>query len=254
MKKNAAIVLCAALLCVTFPGCSAADKMRKQRAECPARFALAVKKYQAGKYGTAKVILDEVKLQCAGLDMMDTAGYYLAQSLLHMKLYGEAKIEFTRLMQDFPRSVFVDEAQFRIAWCVFKDSRPPDRDQAETREALALFRDFLESHPEGEWADSAQHYMIMTIDKLAAKEFASAKFYQKMGEKDAAIVYYKSFIGEYPASRYTAQARLSMGELLAQLGRNGEAKEVLDELVAQEKEGEIVQKAQAILARIGTGD
>lgn len=45
-----------------------------------------------------------------------------------------------------------------------------------------------------------------------------------------------------------------MGEVLLALSRKGEAKEVLDELVAQEKQGEIVRKAQELLARLTAGN
>ncbi len=229
--------------------CAGGNKINPHRYQCSERVAKAIKKFNAGKYSSAKTILDDVKLQCAGNRVMDTAVYYLAMSLVHMRMYTDAKLEFTRFTQDYPRSPFFEEAQFRIGYCVFKSSLSVDRDQTETREAQKSFSDFLENYPSSPFADSAQKYLKIATNKLSEKEFAVAKFYQKTGEKEAAIVYYKTFITDYPASQFTAHARLNMGQLLIELGRKAEAREVLDEIIAQEKTGEIAVKAQQLLAR-----
>jgi outer membrane protein assembly factor BamD len=229
--------------------CAHGSKTTKHRYECTERLAKAVKKYEARKYGSAKAILDDVKLNCEGHRIMDSAEYYLAMSLVHMRMYADAKLEFTRLTQDFPRSSFFEEAQFRIGYCVFKSALSVDRDQTETGEAQRLFSDFLGSYPSSVFADSAQKYLKTAVNKLAEKEFNSAKFYQRLGEKEAAVVYYRVFINEYPASNYTAQARLNIGQVLVELGRKTEAREVLDALIAEEKTGDLARKAEELLGR-----
>jgi outer membrane protein assembly factor BamD len=243
-----------ALLAVTMTACllgscASGDKVAKKRYECGERLARAVKKYEAKKYGAARTILDDVKVQCAGHPVMDSAGYVLGMSLARMKMYGEARLEFTRLTQDFPRSPFFEEAQFRIGWCVFKSALSVERDQTDTREAQRLFRGFLESYPSSKYADSAQTFLKAAVRKLAEKEFNSAKFYQKMGEREAAVVCYKVFISDYPASSYTPQARLNLGQMLVELGRTAEAREVLDALVEEEKQGDTARKARELLRR-----
>ena len=247
MRYNTWVIL--AVMASVIGSCAHGSKINPHRYQCSERVAKAVKKYDAGKYASAKTILDDVKLQCAGNLMMDTAQYYLAMSLVRMKMYTDAKFEFTRLVQDFPRSPFFEEAQFRMGYCVFKSALPVERDQSETVEAQKYFREFLENYPSSSFADSGQKYLKMAVSRLAEKEFTSAKFYQRIGEKEAAVVYYKSFITEYPASLFTVQARLNMGQMLIELGRKAEAREVLDEVVAQEKTGENARKAQELLAR-----
>lgn len=231
--------------------CAHGDKLARKRFECSERLARALQKYEARKYGSAKVILEDVKLQCAGHQIMDTAGYYLGMSLARMKMYQEARHEFTRLTQDFPRSPFFEEAQFRIGYCVFKSSLSVDRDQTETREAQRLLSNFLEGYPSSSYADSAQAYLKAAIGKLAEKEYSNARFYQKIGEKEAAVVCYKVFIKEYPGSSYTAQARLNLGQMLLEVGRTTEAREVLDALVAENTDGDTVKKAHELLRRCG---
>lgn len=249
--KQHVLLLCfciaAALVCGS---CASARRQNvSQRALCDAHMAVAIKKYNAGKFSSAKNILDDVKEKCNGSEIMDSAQYYLAMCLMQMKFYPEAKLEFTRLMQDFPRSPFLDESRFRIGYCVLKSSRSIDRDQTEIAEAQRLFQDFLENYPSSPYADSAAKYLKVTVEQLAAKEFASAKFYQKLGEKEAAIIYFKTFIQDYPASDLVAQARINIGQLLIELNRKAEAREVLDELAAQETTGEVAAKVRELLAR-----
>jgi outer membrane protein assembly factor BamD len=249
MNRNAIPWFSILVIICLLGACASGDRVAKKRYECSERLAKAVKKYGAKKYGSAKAILDDVKLQCAGHPVMDSAGYFLGMSLVRMKMYADARLEFTRLTQDFPRSPFFEEAQFRIGWCVFKSALSIERDQTDTREAQRLFRDFLESYPSSKFADSAQACLKSAVGKLAEKEYNSAKFYQKMGEKEAAVVCYKVFISDYPASLYTAQARLNLGQILVELGRKAEAREVLDALVEEEKQGDTARKAQELLRR-----
>ncbi|MGA2508577.1 MAG: outer membrane protein assembly factor BamD [Chitinispirillaceae bacterium] len=249
MRINQGLGLGLTMMACLVGSCAHTGKVSQQRYECTDRLARAVKKFDAGKYGSAKTILDDVKQQCAGHRIMDSVEYYLAMSLVRMKMYDEAKLEFTRLTQDFPRSPFFYEAEFRIGYCVLKSSLPVERDQTETRDAQRLFTDFLQNYPASDFADSAQRYLKLCVNKLAEKEFASAKFYQRIGEKEAAIVYYKVFINDYPASQFTSQARLNMGQMLIELSRKAEAREVLDALVAEEKSGDIARKAQELLSR-----
>ena len=231
--------------------CAHGNKLARKHYECSEQIAKAIKKYEARKYGSAKAILDDVKLQCAGSPVSDTAAYYCAMSFARMKMYTEARHEFTRFTQDFPRSPFFEEAMFRNGYCVFKSALSADRDQTETRDAQRLFTDFLESYPSSNFADSAQFYLKAAVNKLAEKEFEGARFYQKIGEKEAAIVCYKVFINDYPASSYTTQVRLYLGQLLVELGRTTEAREVLNALVAEEKNGDNAKKAQELLRRCG---
>lgn len=236
--------------CVAFMGsCASHSRINPYHYDCSARLAAAVKKYNAGKYGSAKIILDDVKLQCAGGRIMDSVEYYLAMTLVKTGLFTDAKLEFSRITQDFPQSPFFEEAQFRTGYCVYKMARPVDRDQTETREAQRFFSDFLESYPNAPFADSAQKYLKITVNKLAENEFNVARFYQRIGEKEAAIVSYKAFVNDFPASQFTSQARLNMGQVLIELTRTAEAREVLNAIVEQEKSGDIARKAQELLAR-----
>ena len=235
--------------CCFLVSCAAGHKIKKPKYDCSSRVALAIQKYQKKKYSAAKTMLEDVKVQCAGADVLDTAQYYIGMSLIQMKLYPEAKLEFTALIQEYPNSSYYEEALFRSAYSVFKGSRSVDRDQTETREAYRQLADYLENYPSSAFADSAQKYLKITVNKLAQKDYDAAKFYQTIGEKEAAIVCYKAFIKDYPASEFTPLARFNMGQMLFDLKRMSEAREVLGALITQESDSDIAKKARELLAR-----
>ena len=250
MKIKHRLLCCLLLLPILFIACAGTHKIKPRKYECSSRVAEAIKKIKDGKNGSAKIILEDVKLQCAGHEVMDTAEYYLGLALLRLKYYADAKLEFSRIIQDFPGSPFFDESQYMIAFCVYKTSRPVDRDQTETKEAIKLLRDFIENYSSSVFADSARKYMAQAVDKLAEKEYSSARFYQKIGEKEAAVICYKSFINDYAGSGFAAPARFYLGQVLIELGRKDEAKEVLNGLVAKENNGDYVKKAHDLLGRL----
>lgn len=250
MKIKHRLICSLVVLPLLFVACAGPHKIKAHKYDCSSKVAEAVKKIKNGKSGSAKLLLEDVKLQCAGHEVMDTAGYYLGLALVQLKFYADAKLEFSRILQDFPNSPFFAESQYMIAYCVYKTSRPVDRDQAETKEAIKLLRDFVENSSSSVFADSARKYLAISVDKLAEKEFNSARFYQKIGEKEAAVVCYKSFLSDYAGSGFAGQAQLNMAQVLIDLGRKGEAKEVLDGIVANEKNSDYVKKAHELLGRL----
>ncbi|HLV32027.1 MAG TPA: outer membrane protein assembly factor BamD [Chitinispirillaceae bacterium] len=229
--------------------CSASNKVRLGKYSCTAELDKAVELYKNGKYSRAIPVLEEAKMQCGGSQIIDSVLYYLGMCNMGQKKYFEARSTFQDLARDFPNSPFSEEAQFRIGLSVFQESKPYDRDQEETKDAVRLLRDFLAYYPNSVMADSAAKYLNEAMDKLAKKEFDNAFFYEKNKEPEAAVVYYKTFIGEYPDSKYTDQAQLNLCELLVKLDRKNEAKEILNKLENSDNSN-TVTKAKQLLMRI----
>ena len=244
-RYNVFIIACALLI-----SCAGGNKLKHSNYNCTAKVQQAIGKYNEKKYSKTATILEDVKLQCGGNPIMDTALYYLSMSYLRSKKYIEAHSEFERLARDFASSMSAEEAQFRIAQITYLQSNPPDRDQTETKDAIRLLRDFIDAHPDSPWADSADMYLSKANDKLAEKEFRNGLFYDKINEPDAAVVYYKAMIQEYPGSRFADQARLNLAQDLIGLKRYDEAREVLDELDSVSKNQEVLKKSKELRSRL----
>jgi outer membrane protein assembly factor BamD len=223
----------------------------KRRFDCSKSVHKAIEKFQKKHFNEVKTILTDAKYQCSGSANMDTLLYYLGKADVMLKLPSEARVEIERLIQDFPTSAYSDEAHYLLGYCSFLETNPPERDQEKTHKAIRELTDFIDRFPESAYIDSAQKFIEKCMEKLAEKEFANAHFYEKIEQYDAAIVYFKSLIADFPQSKYVNQSKLAIAQNLIALSRPGEAQPILDELVSSlPAANDINRKAQDLIARI----
>lgn len=227
-----------------------ADAKRKHRYDCDAKIAKAFENYQLGKYSKVKTVLEEAKINCNGKPNMDSVYFHLGMSYLKTKMYIEARSELERVVSDYPDSPLFFEAKFRAATAVYLQAHPSNRDQKETIEAVDLFRNILEEYPSCPVSDSVTYYLNTAIDKLAEKEYDNARFYEKQGQYESAVVYYGTFVKQYPDSKYIDQAKITMAELLVKLERKSEAADIITDLVENSKNSMVVTKAKDLQKKV----
>jgi outer membrane protein assembly factor BamD len=245
MKKFLLLFIPAALLLCA--SCASGSKVKaKHLYDCSGKLLEAIEKYDKKRYSSAQVLFSEIIAKCPGHSANDTTLYYLGKSWLAMKKPDEAKLEFEHLAVTFPSSAYNEEARYLLGYSSYLASSPWYLDQASTKEAQHRLKSFLESNPQSPFADSAHLYIDKCNDKLAEKEFQAAKFYEKTDHSEAAIVYYKYIIDEFPESPFAVQSKLSIAQNLIQLARNSEAIAVLDELIELSKDESILKRAGAL--------
>jgi outer membrane protein assembly factor BamD len=249
----AAVAVTALLAMVSCAGASTKTLVRKGLYNCSERLHTAVGRVEKKNYTDAVRILEDIKFQCGGSPVMDSVYYYAALSQFRQKQYEEARAEFEALYGEFPRSPFVEEAYFRIAHIRYMRSLPSFRDQTDTREAMRLFNDYLDLYPGGVYADSARALYAQSLDKLAEKEFNNALFYRKQKEHNAALIYYRAVLSEYPESRFAPEAVVGMAEMLVVLQRDKEAAEAVDELDAAAFGEGLRARIEAVRQKLGVG-
>jgi len=233
MNAKKILVLTAIAAAVLAASCSvtSSKKLIKQGLyKCSERLELAAQRIEKRGYADAIRILDEIKYQCGGSPLMDTVYYYAGISHLRLKQYDEARDEFENLYREHPRSPFMDEGQYRLAQMRFLQSNLWYRDQTETREAMRLFSDYMDLYPKGAYIDSARALFKTSMDRLAEKEFNNALFYRKQKENEAALIYYRAVLAEYPESKFAPESVVGMAEVLVALGRTQDARDILEEL------------------------
>jgi outer membrane assembly lipoprotein YfiO len=223
---------------------------QKKLFDCTGKIQKAIEKYNKKKYLDCQDILAEVLTQCPGHSAYDTALFYQGKSMLASKKYDEAKTEFDRLATTYPKSPFYEESFYRIGQCMFLASNPPDLDQTTTKDAQSRLKDFCEFFPQSGFTDSARALAAQTEDKLAEKEYLAARFYEKIEQYEAAVVYHKLLIQEFPQSKFVPEAMLAMAEDLIKSNRTGEAAAVLDELSSRTNDDAILKKVRALKSKV----
>lgn len=245
---TASVVL---LCCVHSEGASRRPAQRTaSRFDCQERFERALRRFERRRYSEAAAQLEEIRFNCGGHGIIDSALYFLAMSYLQGKKPVEAQGVFERIVNNYPNSPFVPEARFRVAECVFGQSKDYSRDQSETRDAIVRYREFVQMHPHTPWADSAALRIDEAYDKLARKMFENARFYERIREYDAAAVYYRSLLSEYPRSHYVDDALVNLARALMERSRYSEAASVVEELLEESRPEEIRRRGEMLRQRL----
>jgi outer membrane protein assembly factor BamD len=154
--------------------------------------------------------------------------------------------EFLTLFPSHPKSDF---AQFEIGEAYFRRRNGPDRDQTDTREALAEYQRLLDLYPGSPHGEKARERITETRQSLARAEFLAGYFYQRTREAcRSAILRYEVVLRDYPDYRGLDEVLFRLGECLIQTGRGPEALPHLNRVVQEYPQGEWAGPARELLA------
>ena len=213
-----------ALLLSVF-GCGAAAL--QERSGGTASFESGKSAYDRGDWVQAQLDLKAYVEQYPGTDRTDDALYYLGLAYFKSKDYALASTQFDRLSRDFPQSPFQPDALFYLARCDDLDSRPAPLDQTETQRAIDRYKQFLDAYPDPAHAAEAKQRTQALRDRLAEKRFRNGRLYAKLKQPQAAAIYLRELIDDYPESRWSGDAAVLLADVLVKLGRKQEAIEAL---------------------------
>ena len=163
----------------------------------------------------------------------DDAQFYLAETYFDREDYLLAINEYDRLIRRMKNSSFVEDAFWKKteAYCELSPDYRLKRDM--TDKALKFLHEFLEIYPNSEHRPAAKARIVEMREKLAKKLLKSAQLYDTLHEYESAIVYYDGVIQNYADTRLFAEARLGKAGDLVALERWTEARELLNDIVAQ---------------------
>ncbi|MDR3013078.1 MAG: outer membrane protein assembly factor BamD [Chitinispirillales bacterium] len=249
IRRLSLIAIIAAIVVVPLScskGGSSKKLVKKGLFQCEERLQTAAHRMERRGFNDAIRILEEIKYQCGGIPLMDTVYYYTGMSHFRLRQYENARFEFEILYREFPRSPFVEEAHFRIAHMRYIQSLPSFRDQTDTKEAIRLLLDYLDLFPRGNFSDSAKAMYASALNKLAEKEFNNARFYRRQRKHEAALIYYRAVLSDYPESKFVPEAIVGMAEMLMALGRTQDAQEVVEELDTEAFEERLKTRINAV--------
>ncbi len=228
-----------------------ARRSKGKRYNCNEKIKKAITKFEKGRYAETKVLIDEIKINCDGNPLMDTALFYLAKANLYNKNYSAARIELENHTQDYPGSPFSEEIYYLMGVCNYNESPIWERDQTKTKSAIRDFENFLGLFPKSKFADSANVYIENGKNKIAKKAFMTADLYSRLKKYGAAVVYYQIVLNDHPGSSFEQDAKLGLAKSLLRVSRVDEAETVLKEIKTHTKYDEkILSTADRLLKRV----
>ncbi|MDE0466590.1 MAG: tetratricopeptide repeat protein [Candidatus Poribacteria bacterium] len=158
--------------------------------------------------------------------------YLWGHILYRTEQFELAEPKFTQLIENFPNSLFVENAWYAIGQLNYKLQNYEDSRQA--------FKAVLDGFPNSDFKDDAQHLIAQSFlnesnyeqayqefDKIATEEFKNypdlqaeamykaAYSLNQLGRDDEAIGRYTNFITQFPESQYVTAAYFDQGAIYA---------------------------------------
>jgi outer membrane protein assembly factor BamD len=200
-ENRSVIILFIAVSGLVLGGCRGYEKLLKSR-DFQKKYDVGLQYYNEGDYVRAGTLFDQTSNIFRGTIRADTVKYYQAMSYYGQRDYMMAGHYFTELSTTYPNSEYLEEADFMIGYCFYKQSPRPELDQDNTYKAITAMQMFMVKYPTSERVNQCQEIIVEMSDKLVEKSYISAKLYFDLGYYKSAIIALRNSLIEYPDTRY----------------------------------------------------
>lgn len=212
---------------------------------------LADQHFQEGQWFQASFLYTELMFRYPG-DM--ETDFFLFRSGLadrEQKFWADAEFYLYRVVNEYPRGVWADDAQLALAETMWMQRRDFRRDQTQVIRAREEIIRFLDTYPASQLLDSAEELLIEVNDHLALRSLFIGKFYIHRHETDAALLYLRDAMDSYGETSCRGAVLIAMGDLYNSMDNRYSAVTYYNraletcELTADEEE-EALQKLQEV--------
>lgn len=175
------------------------------------QYKMAVKMYEAQKYGKAIRLFEKITPSYRGKPQMERIQFMVANSNFNEKTYSLAGYYFDRFTQNYPKSSKKEEAAFLSALSYYKAAPRFSLDPTDTNKALNAFQKFIDENPNSSKTAEANKYYKEIRYKLEKKSFEIAKTYYRTADYDtrnykAAIQAFDNLLSDYLGTEFKEEA------------------------------------------------
>ena len=158
---------------------------------------------------------------------------------------GAAYAEFRRM---HPTHDLAQFALYRQALASFELITGSDTDQTPTKNAIALFDEFIKKHPNSEYAVKAQEKIASCRNTLAAYELYIGRFYYRTGKPAAAVGRLEGALQGYPDFHGHDETLLLLGKAYRETKQEQKLQSSLGRLVREYPSSKYLAEARSLLA------
>lgn len=203
MKIRAYILL---FFTILITSCSEYQKLLKT-ADPELKYDSAVEYYNQKKYSKALTLFEDISTYYKGTERSQDVLNYIARCYIGQKNYTSAADYYLVYIRNYPKGRFIIEARYMVGHCYALDSPDARLDQTLTKDAIHYLTEFVELYPESEYAEQAYNEIDEMNNKLAQKEYYSAKLYYNLGtylgnNYESCTIVAKNALKDYPGNKY----------------------------------------------------
>ena len=152
--------------------------------------------------------------------------------------------EFREFLQFYPTSPRADYAQYKLAMTHFVQMRSADRDQSETRAALAEFDIFFQKFPNSQLMPEVKERWRVARDRLSEHTYRVGLTYYRIRWDPGAISRFREVLSDDPAYVGRDAVYFYLAESLARSDKTAEAIPYLERLLAEFEASEYLDDAR----------
>jgi outer membrane protein assembly factor BamD len=195
-------------------------------------FARAKDAYDRGHMLEAITQLEAFEKSSPGSQYIDDALYLLGKAHQANKEQILARQAFRRVLDDFPRSPFAEDALFEFAQSWYLSVRGAALDPEPAEEALRGFRTYLGRYPEGKYAEVARAGENAALGMLAKKDCLNGETYLRLHRYEAARRYFEKSLERWGDSPFSARAMYGIARCYEKQKASTEARAAYERLLA----------------------
>lgn len=194
------------LILVVCASCNEYQKLLKS-ADPELKYDSAVEYFNNKKYSKALTLFDDVSIYYKGTERSQDVLNYIARCYVGQKDYTSAASYYLAYIRNYPKGKYITEARYMIGHCYALDAPDARLDQTETKDAIKYLTEFVELYPESEYAEHAYKELNEMYDRLAQKEYYSAKLYYNLGtylgnNYESCTIVARNALKNYPSNKY----------------------------------------------------
>jgi len=166
----------------------------------------------------------------------------------------EAKVmavnEFREFLNFYPTNPRADYAQYRLGLAHYQQMRAPQRDQTETRDAIAEFETFVERYPNSPLLPEVQAKLREAKDRLGESDYRVGLFYYRAKWYPGAIDRFKTLLDRDPQYSSRDAVFYHLAESLLKMNNPAEALPYFERLVSEFIRSEYLELAKSRIAEL----
>ncbi len=155
------------------------------------------KKFEARDYKSAITAFERVKDWYPFSDQVPTAQMKIAEAHYKLREYDQAAAAYEEFANLHPKNPLTPYAMYQVGRCFYDQMHTIDRDQENTKKALAAFKRLLNRWPDSEYTGPTRAHITECQRRLASHELLVAKYYFRRKNYQAALARFQNVINDY---------------------------------------------------------
>jgi outer membrane protein assembly factor BamD len=177
-------------------------------------------------------------------DYATLAELRIADAYFDQELWEEALSYYRDFPDLHPDNEKVPYTILRTALAYYHQSRPANRDQTATRQALNQLERLREKYPQSAEAEEADHLWRELRTRLGTSVMNIGNFYMERGEYRSAADRYHSVLNEYPGLGLDAEALFKLGLCYREMNLEDEADRIFQVILDNYQGSEVAAAAR----------